>query len=98
MEAELLHIPKRKTSRVIHDVYRWLKPNGVFGITVVEGNDEGLCENFMGNGVPIYLSYYRARELKNMLTDAGFNTVKTRDLYIKTENFEETELFFLARK
>lgn len=94
----LLHIPKRKISRIMGSVYRWLKPNGVFAITVVEGEGEGLCQNFMGKDIPVYLSYYREGELNTMLAHAGFKVIITRNRCIKTESFEETEFFLLAQK
>jgi len=94
----LLHLPKKKTTRLLHKIYHWLKPGGVFVITVVEGTTEGLCEDFMGEGVPVYLSYYTKEELMSSLRTVGFSVTAARDLYIKTENFEETELFMLAKK
>lgn len=94
----LLHLPKEKTAHLLHKIYQWLKPGGTFVITVVEGTTEGLCENFMGEGVPVYLSYYTKEELTSSLRAIGFSVVVVKDLYIKTENFEETELFILAKK
>ena len=94
----LLHLPKEKTAYLMHKIYQWLKPGGVLVITVVEGITEGLWENFMGEGVPVYLSYYTKEELTSSLCAIGFSIVVVRDLYVKTENFEETELFILAKK
>ncbi len=94
----LLHLPKQKTARLLRNIYQWLKPGGVFVITVVEGTTEGLCENFMGEGVPVYLSYYTKEELMSSLCAIGFSVIAAKDLYIKTENFEETQLFMLAKK
>ncbi len=94
----LLHLPKEKAVRLLLKIYHWLKPGGMFVITVVEGTTEGLCEDFMGEGVPVYLSYYTKEELMFSLRTIGFSVVAARDLYVKTENFEETELFVLAKK
>ena len=94
----LLHLPKEKTTCLLQKIHQWLRPGGVFVITVVEGITEGLCEDFMGEGVPVYLSYYTKEELMSSLRAIGFSVVAVRDLYIKTENFEETELFVLAKK
>jgi len=93
-----LHLPKKKTVRLLYKIYKWMKPGGVFVITVVEGTKEGLCENFMGEGVAIYLSYYTKEELISSLSTIGFVVTAARDLHIRTENFEETEIFLLTRK
>ena len=93
-----LHLPKRRVKKLIKDVHEWLVPGGVFAITVVEGEGEGLCENFMGKGIPIYLSYYKQLEFCDMLKAAGFVVEDTRRLEVKTDNFDETEFFFFASK
>ncbi|OGZ29778.1 MAG: hypothetical protein A2931_00585 [Candidatus Niyogibacteria bacterium RIFCSPLOWO2_01_FULL_45_48] len=93
-----LHLPKRRVKKLIRDIHEWLLPGGVFAVTIVEGEGEGLCENFMGRGIPIYLSYYKQPEFCDMLRVAGFTVKDTKRLEVKTDNFDETELFFLASK
>lgn len=94
----LLHLPKKRTVRLLDNVYKWLRPGGTLAITVVTGTEEGLCDKFMGEDVAVYLSYYTKEELLSYLRTIGFLVIDARDLFIKTENFEETELFVLAKK
>lgn len=94
----LLHLPKKKARKLVKNVHEWLRPGGIFAVTLVEGDGEGLCENFMNKGVPVYLSYYKQTEFWDMLKGAGFVVEDMNRLEIKTDNFSETELFFLASK
>lgn len=94
----LLHLPKKRTIDLLHNVYKWLRPGGILAVTVVVGTEEGLCDKFMGEDVVVYLSYYTKEELVLSLCTIGFSVTAARVLNIKTKNFEETELFVLAKK
>ena len=93
-----LHLPKEKTRTMIERTYRWLKPGGSLALSVVEGTDEGRCDNFMDKDCKVYLSYYEQEELKDMLSGAGFTIKETEVKHFEGEGFEETELFFIAIK
>lgn len=100
MFFSLLHLPKTKTKRMLYHAYSWLKAGGTLAITVVKGEGEGLCENFMGKDILVYLSYYQGAELLTLLTQVGFTLEREffGERAIKTDTFEETELFIIATK
>lgn len=92
-----LHLPKEQVIQILYRSRAWLvEERGVMAIAVVEGTDEGLCEDFMGKGVRAYLSYFQKEEMKYMLSDAGFDVTSIDAVQISEKGFEETELFFLA--
>lgn len=94
----LLHMPKEKVRCLLSSTKNWLKENGILALAVVEGTGEGLCESFMGKGLPVYLSYYTEKEMRMMLEEAGFTILSTKAVSVSAEGFEETELFLLATK
>lgn len=93
-----LHLPKETTKKMIENSFKWLGPGGIFAVTVVRGGGQGLCENFMGKKISVFLSYYKRKEFTKMLKSAGFTIIKISELVVKNENFDEVELFFLAKK
>ncbi len=63
----LLHAPKKNLPKILKDIKRILKPNGVFMISVFEGSSEGIRKEL--NKREVYISYYKEDELKNILKD-----------------------------
>jgi ubiquinone/menaquinone biosynthesis C-methylase UbiE len=69
MSFSLLHVPKGEAEAVIKEVYRILVTNGVFYVSLFEGEGEGLRkEDVSRYGCPRYFAYYRLEELENLLS------------------------------
>lgn len=68
MSFALLHVPKREVASVIKEVNRILVKDGVFYISLFEGEGEGLRkEDIKRFGVERYFSYYKPDELRKIL-------------------------------
>jgi len=94
----ILHLPKSEAMTLLKNCHLWLEDGCSLGLSVVEGTDEGRCDNFMGQACSVYLSYYQTDELCQELHEAGFKAFKTDSKVIEGDGFKETQLFFLATK
>lgn len=71
--CSLLHISKKNMPFVLKKIYAILKFNGVFYLSVKEGDrDEALTADSRYEGVKKYWSYYQQNELLALLHSAGF--------------------------
>lgn len=74
--ASLYHIPKKKLSSVLENIYSTLKKNGLFFAVIREGNGEKMTEERRGDAVfKRFAAYYQPKELVTMLTGIGFKEV-----------------------
>jgi len=69
--TSLLHIHKKLMPKVLQEIYRVLKDDGIFGLGLIEGTEEIYTNNMMGDA-PRFFAYYKKRELEEILFDAGF--------------------------
>lgn len=91
--TSLLHIPKEQVGMALKEVSRVLKPNGVLGLGLIEGNTEGRKEG--DNMKPArYFAYYQKDEIEHLLKEAGFIRFYFEAFQPRTRNY----LNFLARK
>ena len=91
--TSLLHIPKRDIDAALAEIRRVLKPSGVFGLGLIEGEGERYRES-AGVGQPRLFSYYTRDEIENLLQAHDF-TVLHFDLFTPRSN---TYLHFISRK
>ena len=73
--ASLLHIPKNKMKTVLTDLYSFLKDEGVFFISLKEGEGEALHLDHRYGGLEEFLSFYKEDEIVSFLEEAGFTIV-----------------------
>jgi len=80
----LLHIPKLELPAVLEGIHKILKPNGIFALTMKEGEGEGLINDARYNGMKKYYSYFSQEELEQLLVKNNFtitrSTVRKRHL------------------
>lgn len=76
--ASLLHIPKSDIPKAIGKVYGCLKENGVWRITVKEGEGEVIKPDARYGGVEKFWSLFRKDELEGYLQNAGFGILDSR--------------------
>ena len=68
MAFSLLHVPKRDASAILLEVYRILQPNGIFYVSLFEGDGEGLrTDDVTRFGCERYFAYYQREEMERLL-------------------------------
>ncbi|MBS3088721.1 class I SAM-dependent methyltransferase [Candidatus Pacearchaeota archaeon] len=90
--TSLLHLPKSNVPKVIESIKEMLKDNGLFFISLKEGEGEGF-EEFKEGGKR-WFSLYRDDEIKKLLTQ-NFEIIKRWQVPI---NKEKKFLDYLCRK
>lgn len=82
--ASLLHIPKNKFPSVLTQIHHLLKQNGVFYLSMKEGEGEGVESDSRYGGMEKFWSYYNQDELSHYLREAGFGIIEMCRKEIKT--------------
>ncbi len=72
--TSLLHVPKAKVYEPLLEITRVLKPDGVFGLGMIEGETEGYIQNSKVTK-PRWFSYYSKSEIEKLLEKQGFKVV-----------------------
>jgi SAM-dependent methyltransferase len=70
--TSLIHIPQDEARAVIKQLRNSLKPDGVFAIGVIEGNDASMVERKTMPGVSRYFKNYSSHELAELIEPLGF--------------------------
>ncbi len=100
--ASLLHIPKKKLPKVLHSIWRLLKPHGVGFISVQKKKDldQGIIVKDAFGGrikkVKRFYAYYTKPEMKRVLEGSGFKVVNYTTKYETGRDL--TWLCFFVRK
>ena len=69
--TSLLHVPKAHVHRALREIKRVLRPDGVFGLGMIEGDTEGYRPS-SGATTARWFSYYSEEELRSLLAAHGF--------------------------
>lgn len=72
--TSLVHVPKTEIDTPLQEIYRVLKPNGIFAIGNHEGDFEGYKES-SGVNLPRWFSYYQKDELVSIITKHNFELI-----------------------
>ncbi len=91
--TSLLHVPKTDIAQPLREIFRVLKPGGVFGLGLIEGATEGYIQ---GTKItkPRWFSYYGKREVELILDAHGFEVGHFATFNPGKHNY----LNFIARK
>lgn len=91
--TSLLHINKLDLPTALKECRRVLKPNGILGLGMIEGQGEG---NRFSSGVnrPRYFTYYSKEEIESCFLTVGFNPFFFQSFQPRSKNY----LHFLAQK
>ena len=73
--ASLLHSEKKNVSKILGELKRVLKGEGVLYISVKEGDGEGIKKVERYNNEPIPFFYYSISEIEELVKQAGFQIV-----------------------
>src|SRR3989339_851161 len=70
----LLHIPKKSIDIPLQEIFRILKPSGIFALGLIEGDTEGYKESSEVT-MPRWFSFYQKDEVENLCQKHGFELV-----------------------
>lgn len=91
--TSLLHIKKNKINDAVKESRRVLKKDGVFGLGMIEGEDE-LYRESSGVRQPRWFAFYTKDELEKLLISNGFEVRYFEEFKPKSKNY----LNFIAKK
>lgn len=91
--TSLLHVPKAMGEKAVQEIRRVLKPNGVFGLGLIEGTTEEYRES-SGVNMPRFFAYYTKEELEQLLGKFGFRIAYFNTLQPRSKTY----LHLLSRK
>lgn len=89
----LLHVPKKSIDIALKEIYRVLKPEGILGLGLIEGEVEEYRET-SGVNLPRWFSFYKKEEVENLLNKNGFKMVHFEIFKPRSKNY----LNFIFRK
>jgi len=90
--TSLLHVPKARIGRPLREIVRVLKPGGMLGLGLIEGESE-LYRESSGVGKPRWFSFYTKDEIEKFLARYNFRVEHFETFTPGTKNY----LNFIAR-
>jgi ubiquinone/menaquinone biosynthesis C-methylase UbiE len=91
--TSLLHIPKVEVGRALSEIRRVLKQNGIFGLGLIEGQEEMYRES-SGVKQPRWFSYYAKEEIEVLLKEYSFDVLYFEQFKPGSKNY----LNFISQK
>ncbi|HAS80955.1 MAG: hypothetical protein UR25_C0003G0118 [Candidatus Nomurabacteria bacterium GW2011_GWE1_32_28] len=82
----LLHIPKKSIDVPLKEIYRVLKPSGIFALGLIEGDVEEYKES-SGVGMPRWFSFYQKEEIEILCKKHGFELVYFETFKPRSKNY-----------
>jgi len=95
--ASLLCFEKKEIPTIMKNLFKILKPKGILGIVVKEGEGEGF-ELDKRYSVEKYFSYYSLEEMNQYIREAGFTLLKGERLILNRSYHTHPWLLFFAQK
>lgn len=91
--TSLLHVHKADIDDSFDEIDRVLRTNGIFGLGMIEGDNEGYRES-AGVNKPRWFSYYSEDAIRMLLEKHGFEILYFSKFQVRTRNY----LNFIGRK
>ena len=88
-----LHVPKKDVGAPLDEAYRILRPSGIFGLGMIEGDFDGYRDS-SGVDMPRWFSHYEKSELEKLICGHGFEAVYFEQFKPRSRNY----LNFIFRK
>jgi ubiquinone/menaquinone biosynthesis C-methylase UbiE len=90
--TSLLHVSKKEMNKVFAEIKRVLKSGGIFGLGMIEGEEE-LYRESSGVNQPRWFSFYKKEEIEKLLVGDNFEIVYFEEFKPRTKNY----LNFIAK-
>lgn len=84
--TSLLHVPKSEIHKSLMEIARVLKSGGIFGLGLIEGEEEMYREN-SGVNQPRWFSYYKKEEIEDLLSRYGFKVTYFEEFKPGSKNY-----------
>ena len=91
--TSLLHVPKSQIDRSLSEIRRVMKPHGIFGLGLIEGENE-LYRESSGVGKPRWFSFYKKEEVEKLLSEHSFEVLYFEEFKPNSKKY----LNFISRK
>ncbi len=91
--TSLLHVPKIEVSKSLSEIRRVLKVGGIFGLGLIEGEEE-LYRESSGMNKLRWFSFYKKEEVENLLKKNGFEILYFETFMPSKRNY----LNFISKK
>lgn len=82
----LLHIPKQSVSVSLSEIFRVLRPSGIFALGLIEGETEEYKES-SGVDMPRWFSFYQKDEVVDLCKQQGFKLVYFETFKPRSKNY-----------
>lgn len=82
----LLHIPKKSIHAPLREIFRVLKPSGIFALGLIEGDTEEYRES-SGVNTLRWFSFYKKDEVINLCQQHNFELIHFETFKPKTKNY-----------
>jgi len=91
--TSLIHVSKSEVEQAYREIRRVLKPGGIFGLGVLEGEGEGYLDHKRVT-MPRWFSFYQKEEVEQQLKNHNFEIIHFETFKPNTKNY----LNFISRK
>jgi SAM-dependent methyltransferase len=92
----IAHVPRDQHSRMFSRVMRWLRPGGIFLASLGVGDIAGWTGEWLG--VPMFFSSHRANVSRRLLSEAGFDVVRSDVVSMHEPEGEVEFLWVICRQ
>lgn len=92
--TSLLHVKRSEIVKALREILRVLKPKGIFGLGMIEGEGELYRENTGGVNLPRWFAFYSKEELQALLNSNGFKILYFEKFQVRSKIY----LNFIAKK
>jgi ubiquinone/menaquinone biosynthesis C-methylase UbiE len=73
-----LHVPKKDILRSLKEIYRVIKPGGIFYLSVKRGKGEKVLPDKRYKGINKFWSFFLKNEIEQEILKAGFKIVRSK--------------------
>lgn len=94
----LFHLTKKDCETIIKNIRDYLKPGGIFGLVLQEGDGEIEADEPFLPGEKIYIHLYTKEQIKKLLKGCGFTIIDERTKPpLNQKEFSYNKLLLIAR-
>ena len=75
--ASLLHISRKELPKVLQNINKIIKPNGILFIALKEGEGSKIIREQKYKDLPRLFVYYNKSEIEKLINENGFSIIKS---------------------